>query len=131
MLCKNITVPISPRKNKKIDYSKALSGKGVIDIITNQNVPEIEWYYTSYLFDPHLRYQGDEIACVAAETEELAEEALKLIDVEYELLPFVIDAAEAMKQDAPKFYEKSNIVRGKPVVYGGVTLNRVFRKLIL
>ena len=48
-----------------------------------------------------VRFVGEKVAAVAAETEEAVEEALLLIDVEYEELPAVFDAHEAMEQDAP------------------------------
>ncbi|HKJ69236.1 MAG TPA: xanthine dehydrogenase family protein molybdopterin-binding subunit [bacterium] len=100
-----------------IDVSKAKQLDGVLDIITYQNVPKIEWFGMSYLFDPHLRYEGDEVAAVAAETEQIAEDALELIEVEYEELPFVIDATLAMETDAPKVHESGNIQGGGPDTY--------------
>jgi CO/xanthine dehydrogenase Mo-binding subunit len=114
---KILRCPLAHAMIKKLDLSKALKQKGVLDIITYENTPKIEWYYTSFLFDPHLRYEGDEVACVVAENEIQAEQALKLIDVEYEELPFVVDPEEAMRPDAPKLYQDGNIVRNKPTEY--------------
>jgi xanthine dehydrogenase YagR molybdenum-binding subunit len=102
---------------KQIDISSALKQTGVLDIITYQNSPKIEWYYTSFLFDPHLRYEGDEVACIVAESEIQAEQASKLIEVEYQELPFVVDPEEAMGNGAPQLYESGNIMRGKPYEY--------------
>lgn len=56
------------------------------------------------IFNQELRYVGDEVAAVAAETEEIAEKALRLIRVEYEELPAVFDPLEAMKPDAPSLH---------------------------
>jgi xanthine dehydrogenase YagR molybdenum-binding subunit len=114
---KTLRCPLPHAKIKRIDYEKARQLPGVLAILTYQNSPEIKWYYTSFLFDPHLRYEGDEIACLAAESEAIAEEAIRLIEVEYEALPFVIDPAEAMKPDAPKLYEEGNILFNKPSTY--------------
>jgi xanthine dehydrogenase YagR molybdenum-binding subunit len=101
-----------------IDIDEARKLPGVLAIITHKNTPKIPWYgNTSYLFDPHLRYLGDEVACVAAESEQIAEEAMALIKVEYKVLPFVVDAEKAMKPGAPKIYENGNIQGGKPYVY--------------
>lgn len=112
---------------KKIDTSKALKLPGVLEIITFENVPKIPWYGGSTsLFDPHLRYVGDEVACAAAETRHIAEEALKLIEVEYELLPFVVDAEEAMKPGAPRLYEKGNLYRGEPFKYSRGDIKKGF-----
>lgn len=103
---------------KNINTKKAEALQGVLYILTHQNCPSIGWYYnTTKLFDTHVRYVGDEIACVVAETEEIAEQALKLIEVEYETLPFVTDAAEAMKPEAVKIHDWGNITWGKPSVY--------------
>ena len=100
---------------KSINISKANELPGVLSILTHENTPKIKWYYnTSFLFDPHLRYQGDEIACVAAESIEIAEKALSLIEVNYELLPFSTDAAQAMKSDSVKIHEWGNISGGEP-----------------
>jgi xanthine dehydrogenase YagR molybdenum-binding subunit len=104
-------------RNIKIHKSKAEKLPGVLAILTHENAPKIRWYSTSYLFDPLVRYEGDEIACVAAETEAIAEEALRLISVSYEELPFVTDATEAMKADAPKVDPEGNILGGKPFTY--------------
>ncbi|MFQ5823578.1 MAG: xanthine dehydrogenase family protein molybdopterin-binding subunit [bacterium] len=115
---KTLRCPIPHARIKRLDISKAKKVPGVLTIITHQNTPKIGWYYeTSFLFDPHLRYEGDEVACIAAKTEQIAEEALNLIEVEYEELPFVVDAGQAMKSDAPKIHDWGNIVRGKPAVY--------------
>jgi CO/xanthine dehydrogenase Mo-binding subunit len=57
-----------------------------------------------------VRFVGDAIALVAAETIEVAEQALALIEVEYETLPGVFDPLEAMKPGAPVVYEPDNIV---------------------
>jgi xanthine dehydrogenase YagR molybdenum-binding subunit len=112
-------VLISPHphaKIKSIDVSKAKKLKGVLHIITNENTSEIPWYYgTTKLFDTHLRYQGDEIACVAAETEKIANEALALIYVEYEILPHAVTAEDAMKDNAPKIHDHGNY--GRPSEY--------------
>ena len=52
-----------------------------------------------------VRRMGEAIAAVAAETEELAERAVRSIKVEYEVLPALTDAQEAMKPEAPAIYE--------------------------
>ncbi len=61
--------------------------------------------YDAYLLDNKVRYVGDWVAFVAAETSAIAEEALKLIDVEYEVLPAVFDPLEAMRDGAPQLHE--------------------------
>jgi CO/xanthine dehydrogenase Mo-binding subunit len=114
---RTLRCPLPHANIKKIDISKAEKLPGVFAIMTHENAPEISWYRGSYLFDPHVRYQGDEVACVAAETATIAEQAIKLIEVEYEELPFVIDAEKAMQPDAPKIIDGGNISGGKPSIY--------------
>ena len=58
-----------------------------------------------------VRRMGEAVAAVAAETEELAEQAVRSIQVEYEVLPVLVDVNEAMKPDAPAIYE--NVVFGQ------------------
>ena len=59
---------------------------------------------------------GEEVAAVAADSEEIADDALRLIEVEYEVLPFVVDAEAALKPDAPKLHEDGNLA-GEPTEY--------------
>jgi CO/xanthine dehydrogenase Mo-binding subunit len=115
---RTLRCPLPHATIKKIDISKAEKLPGVLKIISYENTDEIPWYYgSSLLFDKHLRYQGDEVACVAASTMKIAEQAIKLITVEYKELPFVVDAAKAMKDEAPKLHGPNNLVRGDPSVY--------------
>ncbi len=71
------------------------------------------------LLDRKVRYVGDAVALVAATSEEIAKEALRLIDVEYEVLPAVFDVEEALKPEAPELYDElpGNIVTpGAPIL---------------
>ncbi|GAI52405.1 unnamed protein product, partial [marine sediment metagenome] len=66
-----------------------------------------------YVLTDKARFVGDAIAAVAATNEDIAEEALELIEVEYEKLPAVFDPIEAMKPDAPRIHDfaERNIAR--------------------
>ena len=64
-----------------------------------------------YVLADKVRRMGEAVAAVAAETEELAEQAVRSIKVEYEVLPALINAHEAMKSDAPAIYE--NVLFGE------------------
>ena len=108
---------------KNVDTSAAEKMPGVVGILTSKSPgTDIPWYgggfgggpMQSKLFDPHCRYQGEEVAAVAAQTPYQAYDALKAIKVEYEVLPFVIDQDEAAKSDAPKLFEAGNST-GKPM----------------
>ena len=103
-----------------IDISKAQALKGVKGVYCYKNAPKIKWYEDkSYLFDQKVRYAGDEVAAVVAENEHIAQDALKLIEVRYKPLPFVIEPEEAMKPEAPKIWPEGNIrlFDGKPYSY--------------
>lgn len=107
--------PYPHGKILSIDTSKARALKGVKAVITAQDTPQIpfgprteDW---SILAIEKVRFIGDEVAAVAAIDEEIAEEALGLIRVEYEELPAVYDPLEAMKPGAPLIHDKErNIV---------------------
>src|SRR3954468_7301799 len=67
---------------------------------------------------PPLRYQGDDIAAVAAETEEQARDAIRAIKVEYEVLPHVVTESQAMAEDAPKVFNPGNVRKGRAQTKG-------------
>ena len=98
---------------KSIDVSQAAQLDGVAAVITHEDVPERMLARGSarqvLILDRHLRHVGDEVAAVAAQTEAAAEDALELIEVEYEVLPAVFDAEEALKENAPKLYADGNL----------------------
>lgn len=106
---------------KNIDTSKALALPGVEAVITAKDLPKIKFSTAGhpYSLDPShrdvedrfiltdkARYVGDEIAAVVAVDGLTAEKALKLIEVEYEVLPFVLDPEEAIKPGAPVIHEE-------------------------
>jgi xanthine dehydrogenase molybdenum-binding subunit len=93
---------------KKIDKSKAEALSGIRAVLTWENVPD--WRFGNppifRILDRKVRYVGDAMALIAAETKEIAEKALNLIEVEYEVLPAVFEIEEALKPDAPQLYEE-------------------------
>ena len=104
----------SPHPHAKIshiDTSRAEKLAGVRAVITGKDFPGVKYGnmpqtrdYLPLAIDK-VRYIGDEVAAVAAIDEEIAEEALDLIRVEYEPLPAVFDAEEAMKPGAPQLHD--------------------------
>jgi len=109
--------PHSHARIVKINTKEAESLFGVRGVMTHKNVPKVHpRNKLEYLLNETLRYAGDEVAMVAAETQEIAGEALKLIEVEYEVLPAVFDAEEAMQPDAPLVHPEhgSNVHHGVP-----------------
>jgi xanthine dehydrogenase YagR molybdenum-binding subunit len=99
-----------------IDTSAAGALPGVHAVLSPADVLGIDWYTDSKLFDQTVRFAGDEVAAVAAESEEIAADALRLIRVEYEPLPFVTDLEAAMADGAPKVWPEGNIPE-EPTVY--------------
>jgi xanthine dehydrogenase molybdenum-binding subunit len=84
-----------------IDTSEAERIPGVKCILTYQNVPRVHPKgKLGYLLDHTVHCSGEEVAAVAALTAEIAEESLKLIKVEYEVLPAIFEPEEAMKPNA-------------------------------
>ena len=95
----------SPHPHAKIiniDTSKAKALTGVCAILTGEDLPVLEDLPGDRptLAQGVVRYVGDAVAAVAAETLDIAEQALKLIEVTYEELPAVFDPEEAMKPDS-------------------------------
>ena len=91
----------------RIDATKAEALPGVHAVLTADNAPEIAWYGDSTLFSRVVHFIGDEVAVVAAESEEVADDALRLIDVTYEPLPHVTDLEAALAPGTPKAREES------------------------
>ncbi|MEJ5247999.1 molybdopterin-dependent oxidoreductase [Caldilinea sp.] len=116
-----LTSPHAHARIKRIDASKARALPGVHAVLTYQDVPRViyasggqswpnphPWDQVS--LDSKVRHVGDRVAVVAAETPEIAREALKLIEVEYEVLPAVFDPLETMKPGAPIIHDEPDAV---------------------
>jgi xanthine dehydrogenase molybdenum-binding subunit len=114
---------------KKVDKSKALRLKGVKAALTWEDVPDWKGGTPRHtrILDRKVRYVGDAVALVAATTEEIAKEALQLINVEYELLPSVFDMEEALKPNAPQLYDEfpGNVVTAGAPFFGPKSLKEV------
>lgn len=96
-----------------IRTARALALPGVKAIITHEDC-RVAWSSgdsrnTRYLFNNPVRFVGDAVAAVAAINPHVAEEALHLIDVTYERLPFVLDPEEALQPAAPPIHPGGNL----------------------
>src|SRR5918996_292137 len=111
--------PISYGRIKSIDISKAWQVPGVKAVITGQDVTGLRIgrciYDTPVLADGIVRFIGEKVAAVAADTEEAAEQAVDLIEVEYEELEPLFDPVEAAKPDAPVLHPDLLSYKGLPV----------------
>ena len=110
--------PYPHARIKSIDTSKAWQVPGVKAIVTGKDEPE--HYQGKSIRDipvlcwDKVRFIGDKVAAVAAESSDAAEEAINLIDVEYEELPAVFDVLEAMKPGAPVLHDNAPGYDGAP-----------------
>jgi CO/xanthine dehydrogenase Mo-binding subunit len=109
----------------KIDAAGAKALKGVRAVLTGVDVEGI-YVGTRVKDQPVLAYGkvrmvGDAVAAVAADTEEIAEEAIGLIDVQYEELPFIDDPVEALKPSAPLIHEDRGKYKNAPKLPEGVS----------
>ena len=119
LYAKFLRSPYAHARIKSIDTSRAEALPGVKCVLTHKNVPKVRpMRRLEYLLDETVHHQGEEVAAVAALTAEIAEEAVRLIEVEYEVLPPVIDPLEAMKDGAPLAFKDygSNIWHGTDLV---------------
>jgi len=110
--------PYPHARIKSIDTSKAWKVAGVKAIVTGKDEPE--HYQGKSIRDipvlcwDKVRFVGDRVAAVAAEDKDAAEEAIHLIDVEYEELPAVFDVLEAIKPGAPVLHDNAPAYDGAP-----------------
>jgi len=101
---KLVRSPIASGKIKRIDVSKALALRGVHAVVTGEDCTGLKigrrLYDMPILADGEVRFIGEKVAAVAADTELIAEEAVSLIDVEYEETEPILDPVETMKPGA-------------------------------
>jgi 4-hydroxybenzoyl-CoA reductase subunit alpha len=110
--------PVAHGIIKKIDVSKARALPGVLAVITGKDVTDNYYgvsparYDEQILAKERVRYVGDEVAAVAAVDERTAEEAITLIEVEYEELPAVFDPESALAPGAPVIHPEKERYAG-------------------
>ncbi|HSF81534.1 MAG TPA: molybdopterin cofactor-binding domain-containing protein [Anaerolineales bacterium] len=113
--------PLAHARIKHIDASQAKALPGVAAVLTWEDIPRVIYSTAgqsdpipgpldTFSLDKKVRFVGDRVAFVAAESEEIAEQALKLIEVVYEPLPAVLDMAEAMATGAPRLHDEPEYV---------------------
>ncbi len=120
-----------------IDTSEAEKLPGVKAIMTGKDTSGVRYAFVDtprYPADEtplavdKVRYIGDEVAAVAAISEEIAEEALRLIKVEYEILPAVFTPEEAMKPEAPVIHDAPMEGTSAWEEWGAATKTRSYEK---
>lgn len=125
-LCgKILRSPYPHAKILKINTSKAEALPGVKAVVTGKDTAGLPYGVSSTLLDEYLleidkvRFVGDAVAAVAAVEEDIAEEAISLIDVEYDILPAVFDPFEAMKEGAPKIHQVDRNISARAFMDSG------------
>jgi putative selenate reductase molybdopterin-binding subunit len=114
-----LTSPHAHANILDIHTEKAKAIPGVHAVLTYKDLPRIKYAsggqsypqplpYDQVSLDNKVRHVGDRVAIVAAETPELARKALRLIDVEYEVLPHAINMDEALAEGAPVIHDESD-----------------------
>lgn len=127
LYAKVLRSPHAHARIKAIDTSKALALPGVKAVATYKNSPDTPfstsagmWFHPhsvrdQRIFDTKVRYVGDEVAAVTATSEAIAQEALKLINVEYELLPVMLEPFESMGEDSELIHDELEQISGHNV----------------
>lgn len=127
--------PYPHAKVVKMDVERAKSHPGVKAVLTPKDIAAFSWHQAPGLLHNDIpilaeiaRFTGDDIAVVAAVDEDRAQEALDLIKLDYQPLPFVLDPEEALKPGAPKIHPQGNIARGKPVILERGNIEKGFQE---
>ncbi len=117
--------PYPHARIKHIDTSRAKAMDGVVAVITGADAPNPYGilpvgHDETALAVEKVRYVGDHVACVAAISEEIAENAIELIDVEYEPLPAYFDPEDSMKAESDLIHDNRphNIEKDYHHVFG-------------
>ena len=115
--------PHASARVHSIDVAAAEAAPGVHAVLTASDVPGRRTFGLEFADQPVLawdvvRYEGEPVAVVAADTLEQARSALELIDVDYEPLPVVLDMEDALLPDTPRVHEHGNVLRHLHIVHG-------------
>ena len=120
--------PHAHARIRHIDVEAARAIPGVHAVLTHHDVPRVPITtagqgapepspYDTFVLDHKVRFVGDHVALVAAETPELAERAAKAVRVDYEILPAVLDMREALAEGAPIIHDEPEAMIPIPVEY--------------
>lgn len=120
LYAKLLTSPHAHARILDIDDREARALPGVQAVIHYKNIPRVRYAsggqsypnpkpHDQVSFDNKVRYVGDRVAAVAAESLEIAEQAIKLIKVNYEVLPAVFDENEAIREGAPVIHDEPEL----------------------
>ena len=131
-----LTSPHPHARIVAIDTSRADALPGVAIVLTHENTPTRRYTtagqgypepspYDARMFDSTVRFVGDRVAAVAAETLEIARAAVRLINVRYDTLPSVLSIDEALSADAPVIHDEDDATGIHDAVHNTVSVVRV------
>ncbi len=114
-----LTSPHAHARIRSIDAREAAALEGVHAVLTHEDIPRVKYAsggqsfpqpppYDQVCLDDKVRHVGDRVAVVAAASPRLAHRALRLIEVDYEVLPHVLDAEEARGSDPPVIHDEQD-----------------------
>ncbi len=121
LVAKVLHSPVAHALIKSIDLTEARALPGVAAVLCYKDIPRVVYSTAgqsdpipgpldSFSLDHKVRFVGDRVAFVAAETEEIAMQALRLIKVEYEKLPTILDPRDALKPGAVRIHDEPEYV---------------------
>jgi CO/xanthine dehydrogenase Mo-binding subunit len=118
-----VRTPHASARVRRIDVAEAARAAGVACVLTAADLPAartfgLEFADQPVLADGVVRYAGEPVAVVAAETLDQARRGADLISVEYEPLPAVTDMEQALRPDAPSVHELGNVLRHVHIRHG-------------
>ena len=141
---KTLRSPYAHAEILRIDTAKAEALPGVHAVITYHDAPDIPFEAGAdlpgeqslapvHLLNRIMRHAGDEAAAVAAESEAIAEEALRLIHIDYRPLPFVLNELDALAGDAPTVRGGSNLAGAEAIEFsrGDIALGMKQAELVV
>lgn len=126
--CKILRSPHAHARIKRIDFKRCLEHPGVVEVLEGKEMPTrygiIPWTQDEQALNvDKVRFIGDAVAAVAAIDELAAEEALELIDVEYEVLPALVEPEAALAEQENKIHEdakRGNVTKHVKLEFGPV-----------
>ncbi|GAB4494107.1 MAG: selenium-dependent xanthine dehydrogenase [Anaerolineales bacterium] len=103
---------------RKIDVEKARNAPGVVSVLTAEDIPgenihglvTLDWPVMVGV-NERVRYVGDAIAIVAAESQESAKAAVELIEVEFDLQPVISNAVQSRQEGVPQIHARGNLLK--------------------
>ncbi|MBI4869999.1 MAG: molybdopterin-dependent oxidoreductase [Candidatus Riflebacteria bacterium] len=122
LIAKLVTSPHAHARIVEIDTSAAAKVPGVVCILTHKDLPRVphttagQGYpepspYDTFILDDKVRFVGDRVCAIAAETRDAAERAARAVKVSYEVLPAVLDPEHAMDDGVPVIHDEPDALR--------------------